>query len=512
MKVSFLLSQSLKTNAISHTRREASYFFMRAPFKDLYKVPTESIHFIRKINSLRFRDTLKEYMIMKLLIKAAAFMMVAPSYGRSLTTTTSTRTNATVRQKDQCSICVNSVSTPLPDALIPKRASLLEDIKTCQEFQSIANTFTKEDDKCQSYFQRIGFLYCGCDEPFSSTNESPTFSTSFHRTSLQEEDTISNNCKTLVEGEYPEDMTSLLLNRVVEEHEFTIYLDVSLSNDQIQLQHALKTFKHEFDSVFSTFVVECNVTRYDNEHEQQQQQQQDPAEEMSYSYSNSHIWSVHIFPNDAYDYYTSKMNQVPCIEPNHNGRCTSVATTVRALFSTEQSMPHSFSTHHIRQLKPFLKGIITNELPLIIHTIDAVEQVVVADSASNRNLIDVTSSPTFEPTFCDDVLSGIYSYQGNVQTFMLFSFDLTLYQDILPDTVYSDIVDLFNRKISAFAAGCEVFSHLEDETLAIYNQYEHPNSVQEVYRVEFSFTSNYFSEGDFTLIDGKLFDVCVTHR
>ena len=179
-------------------------------------------------------------------------------------------------------------------------------------------------------------------------------------------------------------------------------------------------------------------------------EQQDPAEEMSYSYSHSHIWSIHRFPPNEY-------------EQNHIGRYASVATTVRALFSTDQSIPNSLSTHHIRQLKPFLKGIITNELPLIIHTIDAVEQVVVADSASNRNLIDVTSSPTFEPTFCDDVLSGIYSYQGNVQTFMLFSFDLTLYQDILPDTVYSDIVDLFNHKISTFAAGCEVFSHLDDE-------------------------------------------------
>ena len=297
----------------------------------------------------------------------------------------------------------------------------------------------------------IGFLYCGCDEPFSSTYQSPTFSTSFHRTSLQEEDTISNNFKTLVEGEYSEDTASLSQNRVVEEHEVTIYSDVlSLPNDQIHLQYALKTFKHEFDSVFSTFVVECYVTRYDNEHEQKQQ---DPAEEMSYSYSHSHIWSIHRFPQNEY-------------EPNHIGRCASVATSVRALFSTDQSIPNSLSTHHICQLKPFLKGIITNELPLIIHTIiDTVERVVVAESASNRNLIDVTSSPTFEPTFsCNDVLSGTYSYQGNVQTSMLFSFDLTLYQDILPDTVYSDIVDLFNHKISTFAAGCEIFSHLEDET------------------------------------------------
>lgn len=479
-------------------------------------MPTESVLLISK-RSIRYQilryplfpEISKR--IMTLLTKAAAaFMMVAPSYGESLTTTTiSTRTNASIRKEDQCSICVNSLLIPLPDAIIPKRTSLLEDRKTCQEFQLIANTFTKEDDECQSYFQRIGFLHCGCNEPFSLTDES-TFSSSFRRrASLQEEDTISNNCKTLEEWEHPEDMISILQNHIVEEHEFTIYLDVSLSNNQIHLQDALKTLKHEFDSVFSTFVAGCNVIKYDNEHERHQ----DTAEELSHTYlHSSHIWSVNIFPNDEYDYYTSKMNQVPCIEPNHNGRCTSVAATVRALFSTVQDMPDSSSTHHNSQLKPFLKGIITKELPHIIHTIDAVERVVVVQSASNRNLIDVTSSPTFAPTVsCDDVLSGVYSYQGNVQTFMLFSFDLTLYQDILPDTVYSDIVDLFNRKISAFAAGCEVFSHLEDETLAIYNQYEHPTSVQEVYRVEFSFTSNYFSEGDFTLIDGKLFYVCTNH-
>jgi hypothetical protein len=120
-------------------------------------------------------------------------------------------------------------------------------------------------------------------------------------------------------------------------------------------------------------------------------------------------------------------------------------------------------------------------------------------------LVKSSETSTFAPTAtCDDILCGIYSDHESVQTSMFVSFDLTLDQDIIPEVISTDLVDLFNRKMSAFAAGCEVFSHLEDDTLAIYNQYVHPISVQDVYRVEFNFTSNYFSEGDFTLIDGKL--------
>ena len=121
------------------------------------------------------------------------------------------------------------------------------------------------------------------------------------------------------------------------------------------------------------------------------------------------------------------------------------------------------------------------------------------------SLVKSSETSTVATATCDDILSGIYSANESIQTSMFVSFDLTLDQDILPEVVSTDLADLFNRKMSAFAAGCEVFSHLEDDTLAIYNQYVHPISVQDVYRVDFNFTSNYFSEGDFTLIDGKLY-------